>query len=41
MRAIDTGPLQRARQIEALQFLHIILQGTLGTNWGSAVKIIS
>ncbi len=41
MRAIDTGPLSRARQIEAMQFLHIILQGTLGTNWVSAVKIIS
>jgi len=41
MRAIDTGPLQRARQIEAMQFLHIILQGTLGTNWGSTVKILS
>jgi hypothetical protein len=41
MRPIDTGPLQRARQIEAMQFLHIILQGTLGTNWGSAVKILS
>ena len=40
MRAIDAGPLQRARQIEGMQFLHIILQGSLGTNWGSALKII-
>jgi predicted dinucleotide-binding enzyme len=40
MRSIDTGPLSRARQIEGMQFLHITMQGTLGTNWGSAVKII-
>jgi len=41
MRPIDTGPLSRARQIEAMQFLHITLQGSLGTNWGSTVKILS
>jgi len=40
MRPIDTGPLSRARQIEAMQFLHIALQGTLGTNWASAIKIL-
>lgn len=40
MRAIDTGALNRARQIEGMQLLHIITQGTLGTNWGSAVKIL-
>lgn len=41
MRAIDAGPLHRARQIEGMQLLHITLQGTLGTNWGSALKIVS
>jgi NADPH-dependent F420 reductase len=41
MRAIDAGPLSRARQIEGMQLLHIVLQGTLGTNWGSALKIIA
>lgn len=41
MRPIDTGPLSRARQIEAMQFLHIVTQGALGTNWGSAIKILS
>jgi 8-hydroxy-5-deazaflavin:NADPH oxidoreductase len=41
MRAIDAGPLHRARQIEGMQLLHITLQGTLGTNWGSALKILS
>ncbi len=40
MRAIDTGPLSRARQIEGMQLLHITMQGALGTNWGSAVKIL-
>ncbi len=41
MRPVDTGPLSRARQIEAMQLLHITLQGTLGTNWMSTIKIIS
>ena len=41
MRAIDAGPLSRARQIEGMQLLHIVLRGTLGTNWGSALKIVS
>jgi NADPH-dependent F420 reductase len=40
LRPIDTGPLNRARQIEAMQLLHIVIQGTLGTNWGSAIKIL-
>ena len=41
MRAIDAGPLHRARQIESMQLLHIVLQGSLGTNWGSALKILA
>lgn len=41
MRPVDTGPLQRARQIEGMQLLHIITQGNLGTNWGSTVKFLS
>ena len=41
MRPVDTGPLSRARQIEGLQLLHIVVQGTLGTNWASTIKIIS
>ena len=40
MRPVDTGNLSRARQIEAMQLLHITMQGALGTNWGSAIKII-
>ena len=41
MRAVDTGALNRARQLEGVGLLHITLQGTLGTNWMSAVKIIN
>ena len=41
MRAVDAGPLSHARQIEGMQFLHVATQGTLGTNWGSALKILS
>lgn len=40
MRPVDTGPLSRARQIEAMQLLHIVTQNTLGTNWGSSIKIL-
>lgn len=40
LRAVDTGPLSRARQIEGMQLLHIVIQGTLGTNWASTLKIL-
>jgi NADPH-dependent F420 reductase len=40
MRPLDVGPLHRARQLEGMQLLQIVLQGQLGTNWGSSVKII-
>ena len=40
MCPIDAGSLSRARQIEGMQLLHITLQGTLGTNWGSTIKIL-
>lgn len=40
LRAVDTGPLRRARQLEALGLLHMALQFTLNTGFGSAVKII-
>jgi NADPH-dependent F420 reductase len=41
MRPIDAGPLSRARQIEGMQFLHIVVQNGLGTNWASTIKILS
>ena len=41
LRAIDAGPLRRAREIEGMQLLHILLQGSLGTNWASALRIVA
>lgn len=41
LRAIDAGPLQRARQLEALGLLHMAVQFTLNTGFGTAVKIIA
>ncbi len=40
LSAVDAGPLRRARQLEALGLLHMALQFTLSTGFGSAVKII-
>ena len=41
LRAVDTGPLRRARQLEQLGFLHMALQDKLGTGYGSAVKVVT
>jgi NADPH-dependent F420 reductase len=41
LRAIDVGPLERARQLEGLGFLGIVLQQPLGLNFQSAWKLIS
>jgi hypothetical protein len=40
MRPLDTGPLRRARELEAFQLLHMTLQGPLGLDWASAVKLL-
>ncbi len=40
LRAVDAGPLRRARQLEALGYLHMAVQEGLGTGYGSAVKIV-
>ena len=40
MRAIDAGPLTAPARSKSMQLLQITLQGTLGTNWGSAIKIL-
>lgn len=40
LRAIDTGPLSRARQLEGIGLLGITLQGPLGTNFMSAWKLL-
>ncbi|MDB4887107.1 MAG: reduced coenzyme oxidoreductase [Gemmatimonadetes bacterium] len=40
LNAVDVGGLQRARQLEALGFLGIILQGHLGTGFMSGWKLL-
>ena len=40
LRPIDVGPLNRARQLEQLGFLHISLQQPLDLGFGSAVKLV-
>jgi predicted dinucleotide-binding enzyme len=40
LRPVDTGPLRRARELEAFQLLHMTLQGPLGLDWASAVKLL-
>ncbi len=41
MHAIDTGPLPRARQLEALGLLHMAIQNTNKLGFQSAIKILS
>jgi 8-hydroxy-5-deazaflavin:NADPH oxidoreductase len=41
LRPVDAGGLSRAREIEAAGLLHMGVQGTLGTGFASALKIIA
>ena len=41
LRPVDAGPLARAHELEALGFLHMALQGPLGTGFASSVKVLS
>jgi NADPH-dependent F420 reductase len=41
LRSVDAGPLRRARQLEQLGFLHMALQDSLGSGFGSAVKFVT
>lgn len=41
LRPIDVGPLERARYLEGLGFLHMMVQQPLGTSFASAIKVIS
>ena len=41
LNPIDAGPLKRARELEAMGLLHMTLQGSLGTGFLSAIRIIS
>jgi predicted dinucleotide-binding enzyme len=40
MRPLDVGPLRRARELEAMGFLHIAIQQPLQLNWHSSMKIL-
>jgi 8-hydroxy-5-deazaflavin:NADPH oxidoreductase len=40
LRPVDAGPLRRARQLEHLGFLHMALQDSLGSQYGSTVKLL-
>jgi predicted dinucleotide-binding enzyme len=41
LRVVDAGPLAHARQIEGLGFLHMVVQGSLGTGYDTAVKVVA
>ena len=41
LNPIDTGPLSRARELEAAGLLHMTLQDKLGTGFASALKFIA
>src|SRR4051794_30533599 len=40
LRPIDAGTLARARELEALGFFHMAIQGPLGTAFASAVAVL-
>jgi 8-hydroxy-5-deazaflavin:NADPH oxidoreductase len=41
LRVVDAGPLARARELEALGYLHMAIQEPLGTGFGSGVKVVA
>ena len=41
LRAIDVGPLERARHLEGLGFIHMMAQQPLGLGFQSAFKVVS
>ena len=41
LRAIDVGPLALAHQLEGAGYLHMAVQPALGTNYGSALKVVA
>jgi 8-hydroxy-5-deazaflavin:NADPH oxidoreductase len=41
LRVVDAGPLANARQVEGLGYLHMTIQGTLGTGYDTAIKVLS
>ena len=41
LRAVDAGPLERARQLEALGLLHMAVQFTLNTGFQTTIKLLA
>jgi len=41
MRAIDVGPLALAHQLEGVGYVNMAIQPGLGTNYGSALKVLA
>jgi 8-hydroxy-5-deazaflavin:NADPH oxidoreductase len=41
LRVVDAGPLAHAHQLEGLGYLHMAIQGGLGSGYGSAVKVLA
>jgi predicted dinucleotide-binding enzyme len=41
LRPVDAGPLKRAHELEATGLLHVSVQDSLDTGFGSALKILS
>lgn len=41
LHAVDVGPLSRARQLEAMELLHLAIQSTSNLGYKSAIKIVS
>ena len=41
LRPIDVGPLRRARELEALGYLHMAVQEPLGSEFASAIKVVA
>ena len=39
-RLVDAGPLARAHELEALGYVHMALQQSLGTGFSSMVKVL-
>jgi 8-hydroxy-5-deazaflavin:NADPH oxidoreductase len=40
LRVVDAGPLATARQVEGLGYVHMAIQGSLGTGYDTAIKVL-
>jgi predicted dinucleotide-binding enzyme len=41
LRPVDAGPLRRARELEALGYLHMAIQQNLDTGFASTIKVLA